>query len=586
MSNLEVAKLLRAVAAAYEVKPGDHRFQRIAYERAADAVEHASSEVKDLWDDGKLEDVAGIGKAIAEHLDELFRTGKVKHFENLMKGMPPAMFELLEVPGIGARSAHRLTKELGIKNAENAQERLLRAAEEGKIRELEGFGEKSEEEIIEAIKEVKARTRRLLLPYATGIAEEVVLWLKRNPEAKKVEPLGSLRRQVSTVGDIDIACATNKPKAVIDHFTKYPKKVKLIEAGEATSSILLPGGVQVDLMVQPVESFGALLQHFTGSKHHNIALRSLAQKKGLSLSEYGIKKKGKLEKIATEEEFYKMLGMEWIPPELREDEGEIEAAQQRKLPKLVDVEDIKGDFHIHSDFPPETSHDTGKNSMEDYVKQAENLRYEYIAFSEHNLKSSLSEKRTIELLKRKKDKVEQLNYSRERKGENRVKRIFNSLEVDILPDGRLALPEKAFDLFDFIIASVHSSFRGTKQKQTERILRALGHPKVRIFGHPTGRMLNRREGIDLNWEKVLDYCKSHNKWLEVNSWPERLDLPDVLVRQAVKNGVKLVVDTDSHAVDHMKGIRYGIAVARRGWATKGDIVNTLPYNQFEKQLKA
>lgn len=587
MTNLEVAKLLRAVAAAYQVKPDQDpnlRFRIIAYERAADAIEHATSEVKDLWEEGKLDEIPGIGKSIAEHLDELFKTGKVKHFEEVTKDLPPAMFELLDVSGIGAKSAYKLTKELGITKAHGALEKLQKAAEKGHIRKIEGFAEGSEKEILASVKEVKERTRRLLLPYASAIAEDVLAWLEKDTAVKRAEPLGSLRRRASTVGDIDIAVATEHPKDVIEHFTNYSKKVKVIEKGEATSSLLLPGGVQVDLMTQPPNAFGALLQHFTGSKHHNVALRTFAIKKHLSLSEHGIKIKKKIKAVATEEEFYKVLGMEWIPPELREDEGEIEAALRSAqgkppgLPYLVELSDIKGDLHMHSNFPPETSHDIGQNSMEEMVEEAKRFGYEYIALTEHNPKSTESKSKILDILKEKKERVDKLNDKKI------IKYVFNGLEIDIQPTGTLALPEEAFDLIDFAIVSIHSSFRGTKKKQTKRVLRALAHPKVKILGHPTARKLNEREGIDYNWPEIFEFCKKHDKWLEINSSPDRLDLPDVLVREAIRAGVKLVINTDSHAVEQMGGMRYGISVARRGWAEKKNIMNTLPLSDFIRQL--
>lgn len=579
MTNLEIAELLRGVAAAFQLKEklsSNDKFRIIAYQRAADAVEHATSEAKDLWEEGKLGEVAGIGTAIAGHLDELFKTGKVRHFEAITRGLPPAMFEFLNVPGIGAKTAYKLTKELGITKAHGSLEKLRKAAEKGHIRKIEGFGEQSEKEIADAVQEASERTRRLLLPYAMGIAEDVVAWLKKNSDVKRADPLGSLRRQASTVGDIDIAVATKNPKDVIEHFTKYPKKTKVIEAGEATASLLLPGGSQVDLMVQPPDAYGALLQHFTGSKHHNVSLRTLALKKGLSLSEYGIKKRGRLTKVATEEEFYKMLGMDWIPPELREDRGEINAALNHSLPKLVGLEDIKGDFHIHSNVITEVSHDAGRGSIKDYVKQAEKLSYEYIGISEHNPKSDLSEAKVLEMLKRKKDRIQ--------KAESRKVKVFNGLEVDMKPDGGLALPERAFDLLDYVIASIHSSFKGSKEKQTKRVLSALAHPRVKILGHPTARKLNEREEVDFIWEEIFEFCKKHDKWLEINSWPERLDLPDILVHEAVKQGVKLVINTDSHEVGHMTGMRYGISVARRGWAQKEDIINTMEYNKVKELI--
>lgn len=580
MTNLEIAELLRAVAAAYQLKKSpsqNDRFRIIAYQRAADAIEQATSEVRDLREEDKLDEIAGIGKAIEEYLDELFETGKVEHFEEVLEGLPPAMFELLKVPGIGAKSAYKLTKELGITKAHGALEKLKKAAEKGRVRDIEGFGEQSEKEIAGSIQEVSERTRRLLLPHATMVAEDVVSWLRKDPNVKRADPLGSLRRRAATVGDVDIAVATDKPREVIEHFKKYPRKTKILEAGEATSSLILPGGVQVDLMVQPLDTYGSLLQHFTGSKHHNVALRTHALKKGLSLSEYGIKKNNRLTKYTSEEEFYKALDMEWIPPEIREDNGEINAALKRTLPHLVELEDIKGDLHMHTNVITEVSHDTGRNSVKEYVEQAEKLGYEYIGITEHNPKSGLPERNVLDILKHKKEKAEE-------ESTGKVK-VFNGLEIDIKSGGGLALTDKGFDLLDYAIASLHSSFRGPKLAQTKRVLTALEHPKVKIFGHPTARKLNERPGVDLDWEKIFDFCKKNDKWLEINSWPERLDLPDSLVHEAVKRGVKLVIDTDSHAVEHMIGMRFGVAVARRGWAEKKDIVNTLSYNELARFLK-
>lgn len=594
MTNLELARLMRAVAAALQInsKLPVARFQVIAYQNAADAIEHLTSEAKDLWDTGELEKIPGVGKTIAERLDELFRTGKVKYFEETFDGLPPAMFELMDVPGIGAKRAYRLSRELGITKAHGALQKLAKAATNGRIQELEGFGEQIEKEILESVGQVKERNKRLLLPYATIIAEELIEYMKKNSHVMKIEPLGSLRRRVSTVGDIDIAVATDHPKEIIDHFVNYPKKQKLIEKGPISSSLLLPGGVQVDLMVQPENHFGALLQHFTGSKHHNVALRTYALKKGLSLSEKGIKRKmtnGKLkmENYKTEESFYEALGLQWVPPEIREDDGEIEASLRSAqglpggLPKLVELEDIKGDLHMHSNFPAETSHDAGVDAMAELAAVGEALGYEYMGFSEHNPKQSESEAKVLHTLKKKQQMVQIIN---DKLGNDKFK-VFNGLEVDIQPSGKLSLTEKGFDTLDYAIVSIHSSFRGSRDEQTKRVLAGLEHPKVRIFGHPTGRKLNEREGIELSWEKIFEYCLKNNKWVEINSSPDRLDLPDILVRDAVKARVKLIISTDSHSKDWLPGMRYGVSVARRGWAQEKDVVNTLGADEFEKLLR-
>ncbi len=553
-TNLQIAELLRDVAASYQLQnEKDNRFKIIAYERAADAIEHASSELKDLWDEGKLKDVPGVGEAIAEHLDELFKTGHVKHFEDLMKGYPKIMFRLLKIQGIGPKTAYKLVSEGSIPK-----------------------------EVKEELKEVEEKPTRHLLPYAWERASEVIDWLKKIKGVKQVDPLGSLRRKASTIGDIDIAVATDNPNMVIDHFIKFPKTQKVLEKGEKTASILLPGDVQVDLMVQPLNSYGSLLQHFTGSKHHNIALREYALRKGLSLSEYGIKniRTKKLKNLRTEKEFYNYLGLEYIQPELREDTGEIEAAKEGKLPKLVEIADIKCDLQIHSSFDIETSHDLGISSMEEIIKEGNKLNYEYLAFTEHNpSRSKHSDKQIVEILKRKREKVEQLNYSG-------VIKVFNSLEIDILPDGSCPIPQDAFDYVDFALVSIHSSFNLSKDQMTQRVIKALSwNPKALIFSHPTARILNKREGIELDWPEIFDFCLRNNKWIEINADPMRLDLPDFLVREAVKAGVKLTLGTDSHDKEMMKNIVYGVSVARRGWCTKYDIVNSLELSDFEKLLK-
>jgi len=594
MTNSELSELLRAVAAAYQIKgEKENRFKIIAYQRAADAVEHASSELKDLWDEGKLLEIAGIGKNIAQHIDEIFRTGRSKHFDKILSGLPPQMFEIMIIPGIGAKTAFKLTKELNLDPKDPILD-LEKRAKLGEIARLEGFGEESQRDILRAIQEVRGRTRRHLLPYATRVASEVIEWLLKEKKVEKACALGSLRRCASTVGDIDIAVASDDPDTVIEHFISFPNTKRVIEKGKKTASIVILGDVQVDLMVQPSFRFGALLQHFTGSKHHNIALREYALKKGFSLSEYGIRKRGTkgLISFKTEEEFYNFLGLDYIPPELRENQGEIEAALNKKLPNLVELKDIKGDLQIHSSFDVETSHDLGASSMIEIVKKADQMGYQYIAFTEHNpSQKGHNEAQIIKILKMKKEEIEQINYSINNKSEilglnkkHSIKKVFNSLEIDIKPNGTLAIPIKALDFLDFALCSIHSSFKMPKKEMTKRILAGLSHPKVKILAHPTARLLGKREGIEADWEKIFDYCIKNNKWVEINADPARLDLPDFLVRDAVKRGVKLTLGTDAHSVDGLTNMQFGVSVARRGWAEKGDIVNSRDLENFLEML--
>jgi DNA polymerase (family 10) len=606
--NLEIVELLRAVAASYKLKDENkNRFKIIAYERAADAVEHLSSEAKDLFDEDKLETVSGIGKNISTHLGEIFKTGKSTHFEKLMKGLPPSMFEMIKVPGIGAKTAYKLSVEFKSDLSDkDPLKDLVKLAERGYIAKLEGMGVDSQDAILKGIKELKGRTKRLLLPYAEQLASEVVVWLKKRNDVIFADPLGSLRRRSSTVGDVDISIASTNPKDVIDHFCKYPKASRVLERGDRTASIILPGDRQVDLMVALPDSYGSLLQHFTGSKHHNIALREYAKslKPSMSLSEYGIRKvkiqNSKIKKFKTEEKFYKYLDLEWIPPELREDSGEIDAARAKKLPVLVEDKDIKADLQIHSNFNIETSHDLGASSMINVANKANMLGYEYIAFTEHNPSHSKhNDKQVIKLLGRKKAVVERINIglgspkagdssSKLKAGSKtppRLKRVFNSLEIDILPDGKLPVTNAGLELLDFALISIHSSFKLSKKKMTNRVLRAFDHHKVKIFAHPTARKLNEREGVELDWDKIFDFCRNNGKWIEINADPMRLDLPDFLIKEAVKYGVKLTLGTDAHHIDHMDNMQYGVYVARRGWAEKKDIINTYSLREFEKMIK-
>ena len=595
MANTEVADVLRAVAAAYQISdPSGNRFQIIAYQKAADAIEHLSSEAKDVWEEGKLTDISGIGGSIAGHLGEIFSTGTSKHFEQVLGEIPAAVFELIKVPGIGPKTAFRFAQELHISD-DNPLEDLKKKAETGMVAQMEGMGEKSQKEIIQNITEYQQKPEeRLLLPRALALAEEVIKWIKEEPSVKEVEALGSARRRAATVGDIDIAAATDEPKKVLEHFTHYPNASRTIEKGDVTASVLLPGNIQVDLLdIQP-ESWGSTLQHFTGSKHHNIALREYSLKKGLSLSERGIKdvKTDKLHKYSSEEEFYKALGLVWVPPELREDMGEIQAAlrqaqgKQSGLPQLVQLKDIKADLQIHSDFDIETSHDLGASSMENIASKAADLGYEYVALTEHNpSQRGHNYKDIIDILRRKRTKVEQVNLSMKSIVKERTIKLFNSLEIDMMPEGDLPVPDEGLELLDFALVSIHSSFEKSRNKQTKRVLKALNHPKVKIFAHPTGRRINHREGVELDWPKIFQFALENNKWIEINGDPMRLDLPDFLVKEAVDHGILLTMGTDAHHVDGMDNMRWAVDVAQRGWAEAKNIVNTRSLEEFERLLQ-
>jgi len=582
MSNQEIAKLLKNVATAYTIKnENKFRFQIIAYLKASETIAGLNGELLEYYKEEKLDQLPGIGPTLQSHLIELFKTKKVKHFDWVLKGIPKSIFVLTDIPTFGPKKAFKLVSFFKLNNPKTVIDQLEKVAMSGKIASLEGFGEKSQSDILQAISEFKqgkGKTTRMVLPYAFEIAQKITDYLKSEKSIERVEALGSLRRRAATIGDIDFAVATKNPKKAIEHFINYPYKERVIEKGDVSASILVSGGRQIDLLIQPVESFGSLLQHFTGSKNHNVHLREYALKKGLSLSEYGIKKlksKGKIRKYSSEEDFYNALSLDLIPPEIREDQGEIEAAIEKRLPKLVELTDIKGDFHIHSSFPIEPSHDLGKDSMEDMLEKARQLKYEYLAFSEHNPSTSKhSNKEIYELLKKRDEKIEQL------KSVNKYVRIIKLLEVDILPNGDLAIDDKSLNLLDGAIVSIHSVFNMDREKMTQRVLKGLSHKKAKILAHPTGRLLNTRPGFELDFEKIFEFCKKNNKALEINSWPQRLDLFDTLIKQAVDRKIKLAIDSDSHAVTHMELQKYGVFMARRGWATKNDILNTMSYNEL------
>lgn len=585
MTNQEIAHLLRTIAAAYSIKnEKKYYFQIVAYQKAADAIEKTTTQAKDLYKENKLSDLPGVGPSIQAHLTELFLHGKVKHFESVLSDVPQAVFPLLDIPSFGPKKAFRLVSHFKLDNPKTVISDVAKLAEEGKIAELEGFGAKSQADVLRAIQEYhlgKTKSGRMVLPYASELAEKMLTYLKTSKYVKEAYTMGSLRRRRDTIGDVDLAVTSDNPEEVLKHFTSYPYKDRIIEQGPQTSSIIVSGGKQIDIMVLKPQLAGSLLQHFTGSKAHNIKLREHALRNGLSLSEKGIKhlKDEKVRTYDSEEKFYKALGMEWIPPEIREDTGEIELALQNKLPKLIELNDVKGDFHLHSSFPIEPSHDMGRSSIKEMVELARQMKYRYIGFSEHNpSKGNHSDQQIYSLIKRRNDEIDKIQKN------NKDIRLFKLLETDIQPSGSLAIDDKSLSLLDASIVSAHSVFSMPREKMTKRIIKGLSHPKAKILAHPTGRIINERSGYDIDWKELLAFAKSHNKALEINSWPTRLDLPDEIVRIAVDAGVLLIIDTDSHEKSQMSLMQYGVSVARRGWATKENVVNTWPVEKFEQWL--
>ncbi|MBI2022261.1 DNA polymerase/3'-5' exonuclease PolX [Candidatus Daviesbacteria bacterium] len=570
-TNQQVASLLREVVAALTIKKGSI-FQIRAYEGAADAIEHLTSEVKDLWEEDKLDQIPGVGTNIAKYLEELFQKGKVAHFESIKRGIEPQVFEFLDITGIGPKTALELAK-LGVKDLKDLTQKI----ERGELVK-KGFSEKIAQKIALSLKQGSAKTGRMFLPYAASYAQKILNYLKNCPDIIAVDPLGSLRRQVATIGDLDFAAASNEPEKVVEYFIKMPGVSRILDSGENKANIILNSGLEVDLLVGKPESYGALLQHFTGSKHHNIELRSLAQKKGISLSEYGVKdvNTDKLIATKTEGDLYQILGMDTPEPELRENTGEIEMALKHKLPKLIEFKDIKGDLHLHSSFPLEPSHDSGANSIEQIIEYAVKLGYKYVGISDHSPGFTTHDFFSASKLIQKRTEYIQKLASEYKKSI----RVLNGLEIDILGDGSLSVANEALATLDYSIAGIHSGHRGTKEVITKRILTALENPYVDILAHPTGRLLNERPSYEADWEKIFKFCAKNKKLLEIDAFPNRLDLRDDLVRLALSFGVSFIINTDAHHIDQMENMPFGVSVARRGWAEAKSIVNTWDWKKF------
>ncbi|MBI4036695.1 DNA polymerase/3'-5' exonuclease PolX [Candidatus Daviesbacteria bacterium] len=578
-TNAQIAKLLRSVAAAYTLKKIGNIFQIRAYENAADSVEHSTSNIKDLWQEGQLDQIPGIGDKIKEYLDELFKKGKVEHFVSVKKGIPEVVFELLGIPGIGPKTAAKIA-DLGVKDLRDLKENL----KDGKLVK-KGLSEKLAQTLLLGLEESGKRDNRMLLPYAFAQAERILKYLKLSPDVEKADFLGSLRRMVATVGDLDFAASSRHPAEVMTHFIKMPQIKRVLDQGDNKASVVLDSNLQVDLLVGHPQSYGALLQHFTGSKSHNIHLRTVAEKKGLSLSEYGVtkvkSKKSKVKeeeviKTETEEELYGMMGMQTPAPEIREDTGEIEAALKHKLPSLIKLEDIKGDLHTHSNYPFEhPSHGLGIDSMENMISKAKQLGYEFIGISDHPPGfSAVSSEAMVKSIEKRTKVIQNIKQN------TKSIRVLNGLEIDILADGQLSVPDEALKTLDYCIAGIHSGHRGSKEIITKRILAALENPHVDVLSHPTNRLINERESSDADWDEIFKFCAKNKKLLEINGYPNRLDLRDDLVKPALKYGVKFIINTDAHAKDQMNNMRFGVAVARRGWATKEDIVNSWDWTKL------
>jgi DNA polymerase (family 10) len=562
MKNQEIANILYEIA--YFLEMDGVPFKPFAYEKAAITLENLEEDVEDIYKRGgtkALEAIPGIGKSIAQKIEEYLKTGKIKYYETLKKKMPVNIEELTAVEGVGPKMVKTLYQELGIRNLKD----LEKAARAHKIAPLFGFGEKTEQNILQGIEFLKRSKGRFLLGEVLPVAKEIATTLVNLKEVKRIDLAGSLRRRKETIGDVDLLVVADKPEKVMDVFVNLPGVVKVWGKGTTKSSVRLKQGFDVDLRVIPEKCYGSALQYFTGSKAHNIATRKIAIDKGLKLSEYGLFKGKKMIAGESEEEIYKKLGMDWIPPELREDKGEIEAALKHKLPKIIEYNDIRGDLHCH------TKWDGGANSIEEMVEAAMKMGYEYLGISDHTKTLKIEHGLDERKLMQQRREIEKINCKL--KNAKCKFRILQGAETNILRDGSIDIKDETLKKLDYAIAGIHSNFKMSKKEMTERIIKAMKNPYINIISHPTGRILKRRDEYQIDFERILRAAKETGTVLEINSYPERLDLNDINIRKAKEMGVLMVIDTDSHHKDQLRYIEFGIAQARRGWAEKKDILN-------------
>ena len=583
MENVEIARLLNKYADLLEIQ-GEDLFRVLAYRNAARTVESLSQPVAQLLEEGKdLEKLKlpGIGKSMAEHVEEIIKTGTLQALKQLRKKLPASLDELLEIEGLGPKRTKQLYEKLGISSIK----KLEQAIDSGKVEALSGFGKKSAEKIRRAIQNLAKRPKRFKLLDADQLARPLIEYLRKGGGIDQLEVAGSYRRRMETVGDLDILATCEKPEPVMQRFQSYPEVARVIAAGTTRGTVILRSGLQVDLRILPRRCYGAALVYFTGSKAHNIAVRKLGVERGLRISEYGVfrvPKGKKAEEVGIEEgeriggnqeeDVFQAVNLDWVPPELREDRGEIQAAQKHKLPDLIVLDDIRGDFHMHSKWTD------GNSTILEMVRACKERGYQYCAITDHSQAVRVAGGLSAEDFKKQREEIEQ---AREKV---RGITVFTGCEVDILPDGSLDLPDDLLEKLDVVVAAVHAKMDMTQSEMTKRVLKALAHPAVTVLAHPTGRLINQREPFAIDLEEIFHAAKENEVAVELNAQPDRLDLNDLHLFRAREIGVKIAIDTDAHSTEQLRFMRYGIDQARRGWLEKRHVLNAMTEPQLQKWL--
>lgn len=560
IENLKVAWVLEDIAHLLELK-GENVFKIRAYHRAGRALVNLTEDLSAVMERGELDEIPGVGKNIAEKIKELLSTGQLAYYERLKAEIPAGLVELTNIPGVGAKMAQQLYQKLGISTVDE----LEAAARARKIRALPGLGSKTELNILRGIEMLRTKGGRTIISIADSLAENFLGFLRSLPGVHNAEVAGSTRRMKESIGDIDLVAAADEPAQVIEVFVHHPQVSSILAQGDTKASIVTIMGLQVDLIVVLPDQFWSALHHFTGSKEHNVRLRELARHKGLKINEYGIFRIADNEglPVAGEADIYRHLGLPYMPPEIREDNGEMEAAADNALPDLVGMADIKGDLHIHSDWSD------GVNSIEQIVGRAVEKGYEYIAVTDHSKSLTVARGLSVERLRQQDEVIHRINR------ENTNITVLRGIETDILANGDLDYPDEILVAKDIVIASVHSGFRQDKEKITGRIISAIKNEHVDILAHPTGRLIGRRDAYDVDMDRVMEAAAKYDTVLEINSSPDRLDINDHYARKAKEYGIKIAVNTDAHEIRRLDEMKYGVGTARRGWLEHGDVINTL-----------